>query len=166
MKYLLALFPTIALAGTPSEPPTTPPEAPKQAQEQSQSQRQSQYQSAFSEANSASEASSNLSVEDRRQAPSVFAPAIAPTAPCYYSHSGGLSVPGFGASGGKALKDEACELRENIRLAYAMGLTREADYLFCSTIGKDIPNCGVKVEPPKTQCDEKVERVFEKCLAK
>lgn len=157
---ILLAFPLIANA---TEPHKKPQEPKSNATATSQSVSSSAAQSA---SNSASEASNSLNVEDRRQAPAVLAPSIAPTAPCYYSVGGGLSVPGFGASGGKAIKDEACELRENIRLAYSVGLTREADYLFCSTIGKDIPSCGAKEPTKDPVCEEKVERVLEACTAK
>lgn len=116
---------------------------------------------------------------DRLQAPASFSPSIAPTAPCYYSVAGGLSIPGGSIGGGKAIKDAECENRENIRLAYSMGLQAEADYLFCSTIGKDIPNCGKRpvVKPlpePETKQPPVVvsidgcgkERVLQKCPAR
>lgn len=172
MKYLalLALLPSVALA-TPPHKPAEPPKAEANASAVSGAY-------ANSEANSASEsvssADNSVVFSQRRQAPAAFSPSISPSAPCYYSHSAGVSVPGFGASGGKALKDEACENRENIRLAYQMGLQVEADYLFCQSIGKDIPNCGKR---PVVVCEEKDcltqddlaerwKRIQEKSLAK
>jgi hypothetical protein len=156
---IIALLIPFAAFAT-DKPPAVPSQV--QGQEQSQAQQQAQEQSqSVDQANSQS-----VEFEDREQAPSVFAPAIASSAACYYGVSGGFSVPGLGASGGKGILDPACENRENIRLAYAMGLVPESDYLFCSTIGKDIPNCGKRPVPEPVKCDEKIERVFEACASK
>lgn len=173
MKYLalLAMFPFVAFA---TERPPLP--APKQDQRQEQHQAQSQSQE---QANSQS-----VAFEDREQAPAVFAPSIAPTAPCYYSASGGLSVPGFGASGGKAIKDQGCEDREEARLWFSMGFVDQAVAILC----KGQENCPLpnrKPEPvapvqqPTTvvvlqgdSCaskpvdNEKVDRVVKDCAAK
>lgn len=158
MRYLaiLALLPFAAYATD------KPPEPKPAATATSQSSSVSSSQSA---SNAASEASNNLTVEDRRQAPAVLAPSIAPTAPCYYSVGGGLSVPGFGASGGKAILDKDCETRERARLFFQFGFTDMAVSLLCG----DTPNCPYpngKPVPEKAQCDEKVERVLQACVSK
>lgn len=150
MKYfvLFALLPFLAHAGDKHD---------KSAQKQEQSQSQS-----VDQANSQS-----VSFEDRKQAPAVFAPSIAPTAPCYYSASGGLSLPGIGASGGKAIKDKECEKREEARLWYSMGFVDAAVALMCKD--SPVPNCPYpngKPLPVVAECPAKAERVLEKCVSK
>lgn len=167
LAALIALLPLTALANGPKPPekPAEPPKAEASATASSES-------SARSEANSASSADNSVRFSDRLQAPAAFSPSIAPTAPCYYSASAGLSIPGGSIGGGKAFLDANCENRENIRLAYQMGLQAEADFLFCATIGKDIPNCGKRpvCDEPKclTQDDlaERWKRIQESALAK
>ena len=107
----------------------------------------------------------DVTFRDRRQAPASFAPPIAPTAPCYYGVGGALSIPGGSIGGGKAVKDQDCENRENIRLAYAIGLIAEGDYLFCATIGKDIPRCGEgrAAQPPVPEARPVVVIAAEPC---
>lgn len=164
LAIVLLFAPLTAFAILPNVPPETPPTSGPTATATASANAAAEAASA-SESSASSNSGGNsqaVSFKDRRQAPASFAPSIAPTAPCYYSVGGALSIPGGSIGGGKAMKDDACELRENIRLAYQMGLTVEADYLFCTTIGKDVPNCGKRPEPVEV----KVERIVEACTAK
>lgn len=59
------------------------------------------------------------------QAPAVSAPSVYTSAPCFVGISGGVSVAGFGASGGSGIEDKKCTVRETSRILYAQG-EREA----------------------------------------
>jgi hypothetical protein len=105
-----------------------------QRQQQGQAQGQKQSSSSVSgtqSSNNSTQASSNQSstsvrVEGDtynapgslkiRNTPDVFAPAIGMSAPCAVAASGGISVPGFGGSFGKAFIDTDCTVRETQRL--------------------------------------------------
>lgn len=69
----------------------------------------------------------NLSVSQDYddQAPAVSAPSVYTSAPCFVGISGGVSVAGFGASGGSGIEDKKCTVRETSRILYAQG-EREA----------------------------------------
>lgn len=146
--------------------------------------------SSIAKAESAAVASSSsggnvqsMEIRDRLQAPASFSPSIAPTAPCYYSASAGLSIPGGSIGGGKAILDPACQLREEIRLGAQIGLLAEAQAKWCAEYGKDIEGCG-RLTPPAQEpeakplvvvlqgdgCgqryDDKLKRVLEKCVSK
>lgn len=63
-----------------------------------------------------SSASNVLRIEDRLQAPTVFAPAVYASGSCAYGWSAGLSIPGGSVAGGKSKPDPDCNLREMIRI--------------------------------------------------
>lgn len=58
----------------------------------------------------------NSRYEQKRQAPSVFAPAVYASGPCAYGWSAGASIPGGGASFGKSKPDKNCDRRELARV--------------------------------------------------
>lgn len=82
-------------------------------------QSQSQTQSAAAEASNAGN-SQTLNVsshyEQKRQAPNVYAPAVYASGPCAYGWSAGASIPGGGASFGRAKPDVNCDRRELARV--------------------------------------------------
>ena len=173
LAYLLALLPVVAFATDKK------PEEPQNYQQQFQLQHQDQQQSQSASANNEG-VSQAVNFRDRLQAPASFSPSIAPTAPCYYSASGGLSIPGGSIGGGKAFLDEDCQYREQLRVGYQIGLVREAWALWCARYGQDLKNCG-KYEPAPAPepvptvivlqgdgCarDEKLKRVLDKCVSK
>lgn len=182
MKHKTGLIALAALLALPAWATDREPNGPPdQWQDQTQFQHMNQAQEQSASANNEG-VQQAVNFQDRRQAPASFAPAIAPTAPCYYSVGGALSIPGGSIGGGKALLDKGCQLREEIRLAYQLGLVAEADYLFCSGPGKDIPGCGqrARAAPPEPQptvvvitgesCGgkdrERAERIIERCVGK
>ena len=81
------------------------------------------FASAESNANVGNVSTGSVSVDD--QAPAVSAPAVMTSAPCFVGISGGVSVAGFGASGGSGIEDKKCTVRETSRILYAQG-EREA----------------------------------------
>lgn len=102
----------------------------------------------------------SVSTKNRRQAPSVFAPAALPTAPCVVASSGGLSVPGGGLSFGRGRIDEECTLRETARMFDAFGETAFALALLCSS--EAVKESGLECPSrPREDCsaaDEKLRR--------
>jgi hypothetical protein len=58
--------------------------------------------------------------------PMVYAPPMGVTAPCRVSLSGGVSVVGFGVSGGGSVADAPCNLRELARLYHSVGQSPKA----------------------------------------
>lgn len=58
----------------------------------------------------------NSRYQQKRQAPSVFAPSVYASGPCAYGWSAGASIPGGGASFGKAKPDTNCDRRELARV--------------------------------------------------
>lgn len=80
-----------------------------------------------------SDNSVSVETKARRQAPSVFAPAALPTAPCVVATSGGLSVPGGGLSLGRGRIDPECTLRETARMFDAFGEPEFALELLCAS---------------------------------
>lgn len=81
------------------------------------------FATAESNANVGNVSTGSVSVDD--QAPAVSAPAVMTSAPCFVGISGGVSVAGFGASGGSGIEDKKCTVRETSRILYAQG-EREA----------------------------------------
>jgi hypothetical protein len=65
---------------------------------------------ATSDADAAAESASSAvsNIESEHQAPSTFIGAAAPTAPCYYVNSVGISVPIGGGGRSKARRDDDC----------------------------------------------------------
>lgn len=63
--------------------------------------------------------------------PNVYAPPVGVTAPCVVGVSGGVSVIGFGVSGGTGYEDKECTKRENARMLHAFGEQKGAISLLC-----------------------------------
>ena len=63
--------------------------------------------------------------------PNVYAPPVGVTAPCIVGISGGVSIIGFGVSGGSGKEDKECTNRENARMLNAFGETKGAVALLC-----------------------------------
>ena len=76
----------------------------------------------------------NLSVSQDYddQAPAVSAPSVYTSAPCFVGVSGGVSVAGFGASGGSGIEDKNCTLRETARLLHGIGQKTAAVKVMCN----------------------------------
>jgi hypothetical protein len=66
-----------------------------------------------------------------KNTPTAIAPDIMPTVSCFKTASGSLSLPGFGAAGAAGKIDRDCVKREYIRLAYAMGASKRAIWMWC-----------------------------------
>jgi hypothetical protein len=64
--------------------------------------------------------SSNVSINDKYQAPGIGAPGLAASGSCLGSASGGVAGPGFGVSFGSTTPDLDCRRRETARLLGAM----------------------------------------------
>ncbi len=75
----------------------------------------------------------STSYKEQRQAPTVFAPNVAPTAPCMGGTSAGGSGTGFGLSFGTSWTDDECNTRETARLFHAMNLRADALAILCSS---------------------------------
>jgi hypothetical protein len=74
--------------------------------------------------------------------PNVIAPNILPSAVCHGVSSAGLSVLGFGASGGSSWQDADCQFRETARIFHAMGMVGDAVKVLCSsTFAAAAPSC-------------------------
>lgn len=163
--------------GTDNEQPD-----PSQDQQQEQAQRQDQAQAQGQEQGQQQSQANNqaVSFEDELQAPASFAPSIAPTAPCYYTVGAAFSFPGGSLGGGKAIKDEDCEFREELRLGYQMGLVNETRQLWCERYGQNVSKCGRYEPTPRPEpvptvivlqgescaSKESINRVFERCVSK
>jgi len=90
----------------------------------------------------------NTSYQDQKQAPSVFAPSIAPTAPCMGGTSAGGSGTGFGLSFGTSWTDDECNTRETSRLFHSMGMTADALAVLCSSAyAAAAPSCAGREKP-------------------
>jgi len=90
----------------------------------------------------------NTSYQDQKQAPSVFAPSIAPTAPCMGGTSAGGSGTGFGLSFGTSWTDDECNTRETARIFHSMGLMSDALAVICSSAyAASAPSCAGKERP-------------------
>lgn len=66
-----------------------------------------------------------------RNTPTVVAPDVFPTVPCFRTGSISGAGPGLGFSWGGGKIDPGCEAREEIRLAAAVGLINRALYRWC-----------------------------------
>lgn len=110
---------------------------------------QDQYQEQFQIQNTEQNNQMTLAFPDpenditlRNTAPAI-APNIYPAGNCYMAWSGGLSVPGFAASGGKAVLDDGCRKLEWVRMAYQVGMRDAAIHALCSMPeAADVPQCG------------------------
>lgn len=88
------------------------------------------------------------SYKEQKQAPAVFAPSIAPTAPCMGGTSAGGSGTGFGLSFGTSWTDDECNTRETARLFHSMGMTADALAVLCSSAyAAAAPSCSGKDKP-------------------
>ncbi len=85
-------------------------------------------------ASTGSVSTGNLSVSQDYddQAPAVSAPSVYTSAPCFVGISGGVSVAGFGASGGSGIEDKNCTLRETARLLHGIGQKTAAVKVMCN----------------------------------
>lgn len=93
----------------------------------------------------------NTSYQDQKQAPSVFAPSIAPTAPCMGGTSAGGSGTGFGLNFGTSWTDDECNTRETARIFHSMGLMSDALAVICSSAyAASAPSCAGKERPCHT----------------
>lgn len=68
--------------------------------------------------------------------PDVNAPMISGGNPCVVGMSAGISVTGFGLSGGSMYQDKECELRQQAALLANMGLRSEAVAILCQNDAK------------------------------
>lgn len=68
---------------------------------------------------------------DVKTTPTVYAPPIGVSAPCYMALSGSVSVVGFGAGLGGSILDEGCDLRETARLLFGIGKADAAAKVMC-----------------------------------
>jgi len=90
----------------------------------------------------------STSYKEQKQAPAVFAPSIAPTAPCMGGTSAGGSGTGFGLSFGTSWTDDECNTRETSRLFHSMGMTADALAVLCSSAyASAAPSCAGKEKP-------------------
>lgn len=90
----------------------------------------------------------STSYKEQKQAPAVFAPNVAPTAPCMGGTSAGGSGTGFGLSFGTSWTDDECNTRETARMFQGMGLTADALAVLCSSAyASAAPSCAGKEKP-------------------
>ncbi|MBP8291303.1 MAG: hypothetical protein KAX65_00945 [Caldilineaceae bacterium] len=75
----------------------------------------------------------STSYKEQKQAPAVFAPSIAPTAPCMGGTSAGGAGTGFGLSFGTSWTDDECNTRETARMFQGMGMMSDALAVLCSS---------------------------------
>lgn len=120
---LLLLLPCAALAGDPSWS-TSYSHAHAQASAQA---------GAVAGAYSGGNTLTVGAYQEEKQAPAVFAPNVAPTAPCMGGTSAGGSGTGFGLSFGTSWTDDECNTRETARLFHAMNLRADALAILCSS---------------------------------
>jgi len=152
--------------------PTPPKHDQQQAQHQQQAQAQSQGQLAISSSKSASfsgsksssfsdsNANSNSSADNsitfeaaktRDNTPDVALGGLFPSAVCMGVANGGVSAAGFGVGAGKSYRDLECDKRETARSFAAIGYTREALIILCSTeAAKVLESCPAAVPPVVT----------------
>lgn len=131
--------------------------------------------------------SQNLNIQDKRQAPSMFAGYSDTTAFCIRSGGATLSIPGGGIGFNFPFRDKDCRLATAADAEYAKGNYAASIALRCrisyyaETLGE---TCFTSLDNPapvlppveplqlnltvedKTQCDEKVEKAFKQCVAK
>lgn len=92
-----------------------------------------------------------------RTVPNVYAPPVGVTAPCIVGISGGLSIIGFGVSGGTGKEDKGCTKRENARMLYSFGETKGAVALLCqdkSVYAAMMERCDLALAREKIEIDE------------
>ena len=90
----------------------------------------------------------STSYKEQKQAPAVFAPNIAPTAPCMGGTSASGSGTGFGLSFGTSWTDDECNTRETSRMFHSMGMTVDALAVLCSSAyASAAPSCAGKDKP-------------------
>ncbi len=88
------------------------------------------------------------SYKEQKQAPAVFAPSIAPTAPCMGGTSAGGSGTGFGLSFGTSWTDDECNTRETARLFHSLGMVSDALAVLCSSAyAAAAPSCAGREKP-------------------
>jgi len=88
------------------------------------------------------------SYKEQKQAPAVFAPNIAPTAPCMGGTSAGGSGTGFGLSFGTNWTDDECNTRETARLFHSLGMASDALAVLCSSAyAAAAPSCAGREKP-------------------
>jgi hypothetical protein len=88
------------------------------------------------------------SYKEQKQAPAVFAPSIAPTAPCMGGTSAGGSGTGFGLSFGTSWTDDECNTRETARLFHSLGMASDALSVLCSSAyAAAAPSCAGREKP-------------------
>ncbi len=126
----------------------------EQVQDQTQAQTQAAEQSQSAEggnANLTSADSFTVRTDYKRNAPSVHAPSIHPTAPCIVTGGFGLSFPGGGGSLGGGKLDKGCEERETARMLAEMGAIDLSLAILCKsnaverTVGEE--ECSAWVRP-------------------
>jgi hypothetical protein len=83
--------------------------------------------------------------------PAVFAPGLSAAGleTCLGSASGGVSVVGFGLTGGSSFPDEGCQARLDSRTLWSMGLKRAALARLCQrdAIYRSMPEVCVQYQP-------------------
>lgn len=90
----------------------------------------------------------STSYKEQKQAPAVFAPNIAPTAPCMGGTSAGGSGTGFGLSFGTSWTDDECNTRETARLFHSLGMASDALAVLCSSAyAAAAPSCAGREKP-------------------
>lgn len=134
----LIIATTPAFAGERSQPGNTQGQGQSQGQGQDQRMRQGQSQRA-----TGGNANNSVNVTQsgangsgggwsaRGNTPDVFAPALAGGNPCALAASGGLGVPGYGATFGNMREGERCELRQAAALLANMGDRSSAFAILC-----------------------------------
>jgi hypothetical protein len=127
MKNLFALVLLVA-AGAASA--TTPVAVTPTPVTQTQSQSSEQAQSAVAQASLIGN-KQVVEVKQVKQAPSVYAAQTNTTAKCARAVGGGLSVAGFGISGGTAIRDKDCRLAEAAEYELAQGNKNASIALRC-----------------------------------
>lgn len=81
-------------------------------------------------------ATSGSSHQKLSTTPDANAPMISGGNPCVVGMSAGISVTGFGLSGGSMFQDKECELRQQAALLANMGLRQEAVAILCQNDDK------------------------------
>ncbi len=112
------------------------------AQDQEQDQNQEQTQKATAEQSQTAgggdstltdQSTNTVNTDYKRNAPSINAPAISPTVPCYKTGGLSLGFPGGGGSIGGGKIDKGCEEREVARLMAEMGAVTLALAMLCES---------------------------------
>jgi hypothetical protein len=157
-EWLVIAITAVTIAFISSEASATPPDkyAPPgkvvinkntidRSIEQNNRQEQTNFQSQLQqvETGDVNVDSGDVSFSQPRQAHSANAPSVYPSGNCYGGWSAGLGLPGVNVSGGKAVLDRQCDMRETARMFAAVGEREQAVMLLCLTdAGKLLPDCG------------------------